>query len=243
MNSLWGRWQQDNKRYLLCLAVFSQWFARCLYSERDLKPHTVLWTVLVSLLPPRSYKCTHHYWSVCYNVRPLFFCVSLSDAPHSKETDSCYCPRLLLCRSFCTTKKAWRSTPCSPTWAQPFCRLSTHAEVGPNSAKTKHACVYLLPTAAVTNNHTRRGLKEHKRILLRSGRSQIWNGSHWAKIQVLEGMCCFLEALGRPSPAARGPSVRLHCSQPFIRSPLPRTTARKGLRLLISPISRSSSSR
>lgn len=44
---------------------------------------------------------------------------------------------------------------------------------------------------AISSYYKHDGLKEHKSIVLRSGGSEVWNGSTWAKIKVLAGLCCF----------------------------------------------------
>lgn len=44
------------------------------------------------------------------------------------------------------------------------------------------------------------GLKHYKFIILQFLRSEIWNGSHWAKIKVLAGLCSFWRL-----------QVRIHC--------------------------------
>lgn len=43
----------------------------------------------------------------------------------------------------------------------------------PKSSETKRICVYLLPTAALTDDHKLLGLTEHKHILLSAVRSQV----------------------------------------------------------------------
>lgn len=58
------------------------------------------------------------------------------------------------------------------------------------------AIVYLFPIAAVTNKHTSGDLKQHKFIILKFWKSQVWTGSCWAKIKGLPGLPSFWKLWG-----------------------------------------------
>lgn len=64
-----------------------------------------------------------------------------------------------------------------------------------NSLFFKIGLVYLFPIADVTSYHKCNVCKQHKFLLLRFWRSEVWNRFHWAKVKMAARLCSFLEVL------------------------------------------------
>ena len=72
---------------------------------------------------------------------------------------------------------------------------------------------YLIPTAAVINDHKLDCLKQHKFVISHFCRSEVWHGSPWAKVKALAWLHSLLEVLGR-NPLPDHPHSLAHSSLP-----------------------------
>ena len=59
--------------------------------------------------------------------------------------------------------------------------------------RSLHLPLWAILVAAVTNYHKLSDLQWHKFIILQLWRSEVWNGSYWAKIKVWVRLFSFLE--------------------------------------------------
>lgn len=85
--------------------------------------------------------------------------------------------------------------------------------------------LYWFPVATVTNYYILSGLKQLRFIILHFQKSEIRNGSHWAKRNILAGLCFFLKTSRNNlfcfvflSNFRRLPHMLVHCPLPIPQS-------------------------